>query len=388
MADDQDPHPQGPPAAPRPRFPPRPDDPAVGPRAGAPPSDPPAKAAPTGDEAPQYTLYKRDRVSRRDPDVAPARRSRPSFPVGRVIRWLVLGAIAWVVLSGILFVISAQLAPGISSQAQSALTSGGWPLTSANTILVLGSDQRTAGTKEAGASTSGPSRSDVVLLIRIGGGRSARLSIPRDTVAQIPGHGLSKINAAFAYGGAGLAAQTVENYLGIKINHVVEVNFSNFPSLVNALGGVDYTGGCVVSKINGGFRNGGYTLRLKAGTTHIDGAQALALARTRKNSCNPAESDLTRARRQQKLFSSIEHRVISPGAFIRLPWVAWAAPRAVQTDMGAPTLLGLFAALETAGSPPTQVLTPTGGVTLADGGAGLVVSSAERRAATARFLKG
>ena len=299
-----------------------------------------------------------------------------------------LGLIAWVAFSGVVFVISAQLAPGIPSQAKAALSSSGWPLTSANTILVLGSDQRTAGSKEAGANPSGPSRSDVMLLIRIGGGHSARLSIPRDTVVQIPGHGQSKINAAFAYGGSGLAVRTVEGYLGIKIDHVVEVNFTHFPGLVNSLGGVNYTGGCVVSKINGGFANGGYTLRLKAGTTHIDGAQALALARTRKNSCNPAESDLTRARRQQKLFSSIERRVISPAAFIRLPWVAWAAPRAVQTDMGAPTLLGLFAALETAGSPPTQVLKPTGAVTLADGGSGLVVGAAERRAATARFLQG
>ena len=67
------------------------------------------------------------------------------------------------------------------------------------------------------------------------------------------------------------------------------------------MGGINYTGGCVVSRINGGFKNGGYTLRLKAGTTHIDGKQALALARTRKNLCNPRENDLTRERRQQKI---------------------------------------------------------------------------------------
>ncbi|HWH10924.1 MAG TPA: LCP family protein [Solirubrobacteraceae bacterium] len=305
-----------------------------------------------------------------------------------MVRWIAVAIGVWLGLSVVLFIVSAQLAPGVSSQAKAALSSSGWPLTSANTILVLGSDQRPVGTHEAGATTSGPSRSDVMLLIRIGAGHTSRLSIPRDTVVPIPGHGTTKINAAFAYGGASLAIQTVEDYLGIKINHVVEVNFTNFPGLVNALGGVDYTGSCVVSKISGGFSNGGFTLRLKAGTTHIDGAQALALARTRENLCNPAETDLNRARRQQKLFSSIEHRVISPAAFIRLPWVAWAAPRAIQTDMGAATLLGLFAALETTGSPPTQLLQPSGGVTLPDGESGLVVSSAERAAATARFLKG
>jgi LCP family protein required for cell wall assembly len=305
-----------------------------------------------------------------------------------VIRWALLALIAWVGLSAILFVVSEHTAPGVSAEARAALSPSGWPLTSSNTILVLGSDQRPAGTHEAGATTSGPSRSDVMLLIRIGGGHSSRLSIPRDTIVPIPGHGTTKINAAFAYGGASLAIQTVEDYLGIKINHVVEVNFTNFPGLVNALGGVNYTGGCVVSKISGGFRNGGFTLRLKAGTTHIDGAQALALARTRENLCAPAETDLTRARRQQKLFSSIERRVISPAAFIRLPWVGWDAPRAIQTDMGAGTLLGLFAALETTGSPPTQVLEPSGGETLPDGEDGLVVSAAERESATATFLKG
>jgi LCP family protein required for cell wall assembly len=301
---------------------------------------------------------------------------------------MALGFVAWILLSVILFVVSSHVTQSVPSAARAALSPAGWPLTSANTILVLGSDQRPVGTHEAGASTSGPSRSDVMLLMRIGGGHSSRLSIPRDTVVSIPGHGTAKINAAFAYGGAALAIQTVERYLSIKINHVVEVNFTNFPGLVDALGGVDYTGSCVVSVISGGFRNGGYTLRLKAGTTHLDGAQALALARTRKNSCNPAENDLNRARRQQKLFSSIEHRVISPAALIRLPWVGWAAPRAIQTDMGAATLLGLFAALETAGSPPTQVLQPSGGVTLPDGSSGLSVSASERAAATARFLNG
>ena len=72
------------------------------------------------------------------------------------------------------------------------------------------------------------------------------------------------------------------------------------------MGGIDYTGGCVVSKINGGFKNGGFTLRLHRGTTHIDGKQALALARTRHNLCNPKENDLTRARRQQKIISRDE----------------------------------------------------------------------------------
>ena len=93
----------------------------------------------------------------------------------------------------------------------------------------------------------------------------------------------------------------MKEYLGIEINHVIEVSFENFPELIDALGGVTYKGDAVLSRINGGSRNGGYTLRLPKGETHIDGRQALALARTRKNLRTPNEDDLTRARRQQQL---------------------------------------------------------------------------------------
>ena len=83
------------------------------------------------------------------------------------------------------------------------------------------------------------SRSDSIMLMRVGGGANARLSIPRDTVVDIPGHGPDKINAAYAIGGPALAITTVKQYLGIKINHLVEVNFENFPELIDALGGID-----------------------------------------------------------------------------------------------------------------------------------------------------
>jgi LCP family protein required for cell wall assembly len=352
------------------------------------------------EEQPQYTVYRtRPRLfGRRDgaeslvpdtpPDKTPRRRRR--VRPRRVLAIVALALAGWVLVSLILFLVSAQIQSSKeSSAAKNELSGAGFTLTSANTILVLGSDARPKGTHEAGAQTIGqPSRSDSILLMRIGGGKNATLSIPRDTVVNIPGHGMDKINAAYAYGGPALAIRTIEQFLGIQVNHLVEVNFDNFPQLVDALGGITYTGGCVVSMLNGGFKNGGYTLRLPAGTHHIDGKQALALARTRHNACNPHDSDLTRARRQQKILAGIKDKVTSFSTLVRLPWVSWAAPKAVRSDMGGLSLLGLVGAELSGGSKSPAVLKPSGVVTTASGGAGLTVSQATVRTAVAKFLAG
>jgi LCP family protein required for cell wall assembly len=319
---------------------------------------------------------------------APAPRRRRLRP-GRVLGFLALAVAAWLLVSLIVFLVSAGVQSGrVDDAAKDALTNSGFTLTSPNTVLVLGSDARTKGTAEPGSSPGGPSRADSIMLLRIGGGRNAQLSIPRDTVVDVPGRGRTKINAVYAIGGPALAIKTVEQYLGTPVNHVVEVNFENFPRLVDALGGVTYSGGCVVSRINGGARNGGYTLRLRAGKHEIDGEQALALARTRKNECAPNENDRTRARRQQKIMRAIKAKVISPDTFARLPWVSWAAPQAVRSDMAGPDLLGIVGATLMAGDSTARVLKPSGSVTLPDGGSGLTVSEAEKQAAVERFLRG
>jgi LCP family protein required for cell wall assembly len=322
---------------------------------------------------PQYTKYRSGpRLFRRGgdevrtpgapppggPDSPPGRRRfrRPSLR--RIIALVVVGIVAWVLLSVVLFLVSAQIEQGkVSDAADAQLGGAGFPLTSPNTILVLGSDQRGKQTAEPGASTTAPGRSDSIMLLRIGGGSNSRLSIARDTLVDIPGHGRQKINAAYAFGGAALAIRTVEQYTGVDVNHLIEVSFDEFPGLIDAMGGIDYTGGCVVSKVNGGYANGGVTVRIRAGKkTHLNGNQALALARTRKNSCNPRENDLTRARRQQRIIAAMKSRALSPAGFIRAPWIAWHAPKTFRTDMSGPTLAGALAAMATGGSPSTHVL--------------------------------
>ena len=93
---------------------------------------------------------------------------------------------------------------------------------------------------------------------------------------------------------------------------MIEVNFENFPQLIDALGGIDLHRRLRGLADQRRLPNGGNTLRLKAGTTHIDGRQALALARTRKNECNPRENDLTRVRRQQKILGAMRSQAMSP----------------------------------------------------------------------------
>jgi len=369
------------------------------------------------EQPPQYTRYRaRARLSpgRGEEDLREGRRAQapngarrggrrgggPRFGGGwrdlrawskpkRIALTLVSLVVAWLALSLVLFLISSHFErTPLPADVASVLDPAGYPLTSANNILVLGSDRRQQNSKEPGAETSGFGRSDTIMLIRTGGGHAARLSIPRDTIIEIPGHGLQKVNAAHEFGGPALSVSVIEHWLDIPINHVVEVNFENFPQLIDAMGGVTYSGGCIVSNLDGGSADGGFTLRLSAGTHHLDGKQALALARTRKNLCAPQETDIQREEHQQALFTDMKHQLLSPSSFLRLPWIAWHAPPAIISDMSGTELLGMFAALAATGTPPTRVLLPTGQTILPSGEEGLTISEEARRADVARFMSG
>jgi LCP family protein required for cell wall assembly len=379
------------------------------------------------DEPPRYTRYRaRPRLSRPREDELQARGRVPAAPArgragdaqtggkrartshlgstggglvdGRWRRWarpkrialaLVALVLGWLALSLVLFLVSSHFErTSLPSNVASVLNPAGYPLTSANNILVLGSDRRQKNSKEPGAETTGFGRSDTIMLIRTGGGHAARLSIPRDTVIEIPGHGLQKVNAAHEYGGPAESVSVIKSWLGIPINHVVEVDFENFPQLIEAMGGVTYSGGCIISNLDGGSADGGYTLRLSAGTHHLDGRQALALARTRKNLCAPNETDIQREEHQQALFTDMKNQLLSPSSFLRLPWIAWHAPPAIISDMSGVELLGMFAALAATGTPPTRVLIPTGQIMLPSGEEGLTISEEARKADVARFMSG
>jgi LCP family protein required for cell wall assembly len=301
----------------------------------------------------------------------------PREPWWRRLTWkrVLLGVagfvVFWTLLSFVLFLISAHVqSQKVSDATRASLDKSGNLLTSANNILLLGSDRR-PGEKERG-------RADTIMLMRYGGGKASRLSIPRDLLVDIPHVGPSKINAAYAIGGPSLLIETLKQLLGIEINHIVEINFEGFPKFVDALGGVNMTfGKCIVSRFEG------RTVHFRRGKHHLNGQQALDVVRIRKNRCDPSQSDLTRARRQQQFLEAVKGRLLSPLTFPRWPFVGWRAPRAVVSDMGGLQLMELYWDMQTSGKLKPRILRPVN-----PGANPLQVSDAEKQAEVQRFLDG
>ncbi len=292
---------------------------------------------------------------------------RGRFTPKRVILGLLGLILFWLLLSFVLFMISTSAnSPPLPAGANAQLTSGGPMLTSANTVLLLGLDTRPKvgpGSKEPGANfNDANAATDTIMLWRVGGGVSRRLSIPRDTLVHIPGAGMSKINAAWAVGGPGLALQVVKQFTGLQINHLIVINLGNFPKFIDDIGGVDVKTGRICSNISGGVKNGGFTLNLSPGVHHLDGTDAMVLARTRENPCDPTSNDLTREAAQQQILNSVKSQLFSVHSFLHLPWAAWDAPSVLETDMGGLTLMQMFASAEIGGSAPPSLLSESPGV--------------------------
>lgn len=159
------------------------------------------------------------------------------------------------------------------------------------TFLVLGSDSRAPA--EPGALPTG--RTDVIMLVRItGDGEYVQtVSIPRDSWVAVPGYGMAKINAAYAWGGPTLLIQTVENLTGNRIDHFAILDFAGFEQVIDTLGGIDVTVAETTSSRGVTFT---------AGVNHLDGAQALIYARQRYGL---PRGDLDRVARHQAVLRAV-----------------------------------------------------------------------------------
>jgi len=167
-------------------------------------------------------------------------------------------------------------------------------------ILLMGSDSRADATT---IDDAGPSdqRTDSMMLVHVDADRENVyvMSIMRDLWVPIPGRGDAKINAAFAYGGSPLTVQTVEQLVGVRIDHVAIIDFEGFKGMTTALGGVD-----VVSPQ--AFTTGRYSF--DSGLNKLQGDAALAFVRERYRLPN---GDFDRVKNQQAFVRGMANTVLS-----------------------------------------------------------------------------
>lgn len=195
------------------------------------------------------------------------------------------------------------------------------------TILLLGIDQR--------CDEDGPNHTDSMMLVTIDpvGLSAGILSLPRDMWVEIPNVGVDRINQANFYGeayeypggGAALAVETVEAFLGVKIDYFAAVNFDAFVDVLDAVGGIDIVVPEAIDDPLYPDRCYGYEpFAIEAGEQHLDGEMALKYARTRAT----LGGDVDRAARQQAVVLAVRDRVLRLNI---LPQLVGQAPVIWQT---------------------------------------------------------
>jgi LCP family protein required for cell wall assembly len=170
-------------------------------------------------------------------------------------------------------------------------------------------------------------RSDMLMVAHIdfNAGTVQLLSIPRDTEAVIPGHATTKINAAHAFGGPALTAETIKDNFGIPVDHYVALDFDGFKQAIDLLGGVD----CTVDKRMDYDDNWGHLhIHLMPGYQHLDGEQAMDFVRFRHS-----DSDLVRIQRQQALLTQLKQKMVEPATLAILPTLLDTIDAHVSSDM-------------------------------------------------------
>ncbi|WP_416235441.1 LCP family protein [Paenibacillus campi] len=204
-----------------------------------------------------------------------------------------------------------------------------WDGTQPVHLLLLGTDSRDA-------DSNGRSDSMMVATIDPVTKRTYLMSILRDTYVDIPGHGYSRINAAYSYGGAPLAMETVSKLLGISIDHYVKIDFEGFKSLVDTVGGVEIDVEKDMKYTDGGDGHR-YDIDLQKGLQTLDGTHALQYVRFRHD----ATSDFTRTERQRKFLTALAAKLQSSSSLIKLPGILNGVAPYIETNMPTFTMLKL-----------------------------------------------
>ncbi|WP_202918168.1 LCP family protein [Streptomyces cavernae] len=226
--------------------------------------------------------------------------------------------------------------------------------------LIVGSDSRDGlserDKKDLRTGSAEGRRTDSMILLHTGASGATMMSLPRDSWVTVPGFtrpdtgrtfrpARNKLNAAFSLGGPDLLVRTVERNTGLRIDHYAEIGFAGFVGVVDAVGGVDL---CLDRAIKD--KNSGADLR--RGCQTLDGAEALAFVRQRKQE---AQGDLGRTRNQQKFLAALARKAVTPSTLLN-PSKAYPTLDAgldtlvVDQNTGLLELMSLFEAMRGATS--------------------------------------
>jgi polyisoprenyl-teichoic acid--peptidoglycan teichoic acid transferase len=249
------------------------------------------------------------------------------------------------------------------------------------TILVIGDDRRKIDVQQ-----HNPTRSDTMILVRLDPkrGATAMMSLPRDLLVNIPGHGRDKLNAAFSIGEDALTLQTIRSLLGIPIHHYVRVTFWGFREAVDRLG-------CVYVDVDRKYFNDNHppfggggpyaAIDVPAGYQKLCGQRALDFVRYRH-----LDSDLVRAARQQSFLAQAKDQIGVSGVFADRDKLLHIFARSVRTDIrSSRSILSLLKLVAESSSKPVAEI-PFPALDAEDGSANLEIGPDALHATVQRFL--
>jgi LCP family protein required for cell wall assembly len=183
------------------------------------------------------------------------------------------------------------------------------------TILLLGNALAIINGKDA-TNPYVRDRTDTMMLVSVDPrtDQASVLSIPRDTLVDIPGVGETKINEANYFGGPKLAVRMVEKTLHVPVDYYMETTMWNFVKIINSIGGLTVD---VTQPMHYGSGNSPLNINLRPGVQHLDGYQVLMYVRFRSEPLG----DISRIQQQQEIVRLILKKVLTPRYIDHLPQV-------------------------------------------------------------------
>lgn len=183
-------------------------------------------------------------------------------------------------------------------------------------LLLLGTDTGDLGRTEKNG------RSDTIMVATVTSKKTTLLSIPRDTLVNIPGHsGNSKINAAYSYGGLTGSLNTLQSYLGIPLDHYIEVNMKGLQQLSAAIGPIKVENDLDFTQSGNHFEKGKVT---------IDQNNILPFSRMRHED---PRGDYGRQLRQRKVVTALVKKIASVGSITKYKSILSAISSNMKTDI-------------------------------------------------------